>query len=169
MQEAEVLERLVEKPAFCLVGNSPVDDDTARALCYNDHMGECVHPKRTMTVHQILIVDDDVVFREGLQMVLSDYYHSVLTTDNDSRAVALAASLAPDVVLIDPEAVGLETARQIKARSPETRVILLSIFDRYLTAALDIKADGYLLKGCPTEELLAAIRRPASPPQISKS
>jgi DNA-binding NarL/FixJ family response regulator len=114
-------------------------------------------------MRQILIVDDDPVFREGLQMVLSDYYGSVLTTGNGARAVDLAASLEPDIVLIDPEVPGLETARQIKARQPQTRVILLSVFDRYLSAALEIEADGYLLKGCPTEELLAAIRRLASP------
>lgn len=115
-----------------------------------------------MTVRQILIADDDVVFREGLQMVLSDYYDSVLTSDSGAKAVALADSLVPDVVLIDPEAKGLEAARQIKARWPHTQVILLSVFDRFLGAALDIGADGYLLKGCPTNELLAAIRRPAS-------
>lgn len=115
-----------------------------------------------MTVRQILIVDDDGVFREGLQVVLSDYYDSVLTTGNGPEAVDLVASLLPDVVLIDPEGMGLEAARQIKARWPQTRVILLSVFDRHLGAALEIGADGYLLKGCPTEELLAAIRRPGS-------
>ena len=114
-----------------------------------------------MTVQQILIVDDDIDFREGLQMVLSDYVDSVLTADNDAQAVAVAASLRPDVVLIAPEAEGLETARRLKARFPQMRVILLSLFDRYLRAALEIGADGYLLKGCSVEELLAAIRRPA--------
>lgn len=122
-----------------------------------------------MTVHQILIVDDDVVFREGLQMVLSDYFDSVLTTDNDSRAATVASSLAPDVVLIDPEAEGLETARRIKARFPQTCVILLSIFDRYLGAALKVGADAYLLKGGPTEELLAAIRRPVGISQTKEA
>jgi two-component system response regulator DesR len=121
-----------------------------------------------MTVHQILIVDDDVVFREGLQMVLSDYFDSVLTTDNDSRAATLASSLAPDVILIDPEAEGLKTARQIKARFPQTCVILLSVFDRYLGAALKVGADAYLLKGGPTEELLAAIRRPVGISQMKE-
>jgi DNA-binding NarL/FixJ family response regulator len=114
-----------------------------------------------MSIQQILIVDDDIDFREGLQLVLSDYCDSVLTADNDSRAAALAASLAPEVVLIDPEGTGLETARQIKTRSPQTGLILLSVFDRYLGAALDVGADGYLLKGCPTDELVAAISRPA--------
>jgi two-component system invasion response regulator UvrY len=112
-----------------------------------------------MTVRRILIADDDRVFREGLQVVLSDYYDSVLTTDNGPGAVDSVASLLPDVVLIDPEGMGGETARQIKARWPHTRVILLSVFDRYLDAALEIGADGYLLKGCHTEELLAVIRR----------
>ncbi len=114
-----------------------------------------------MDVQQILIVDDDVDFREGLQLVLSDYCDSVLTADNGPRAAGLAVSLAPDVVLIDPEARGLETARRLKAHSPQTTVILLSVFDRYLSAALEIEVDAYLLKGCPTEELLAAIRRSA--------
>jgi DNA-binding NarL/FixJ family response regulator len=86
----------------------------------------------------------------------------VLTTGNGPEAIDLVASLLPDVVLIDPEGMGLETARQIKARWPQTRVILLSVFDRHLGAALEIGADGYLLKGCPTEGLLAVIRRPGS-------
>ena len=113
-----------------------------------------------MATQEILIVDDDVDFREGLQLVLCDYFESVLTTDNDAKAVTLVASLAPDIVLIDPEGAGLQTARQIKTRSSQTRVILHSVFDRYLSAALDVGADGYLLKGCPIEQLLAAFRRP---------
>jgi len=117
-----------------------------------------------MTARQILVLiaDDDEVFREGLQVVLSDYYDSVLTTGNGSEAVDLVASLLPDVVLIDPEGRGLEAARQVKARWPQTLVILLSVFDCYLDAALEIGADGYLLKGCHTEELLAVIHRLAS-------
>jgi len=111
-----------------------------------------------MTRCQILIMDDDKVFREGLQVVLSDYHDSVLTTSNGPEAVDLVSS-PPDVVLIAPEGMGLETARQIRARWPQTRVILLALFDRYLDAALEIEADDYLLKGCPTEKLLAAIRR----------
>ncbi len=118
-------------------------------------------PGETVSVQQILIVDNDIDFREGLQLVLSDYCDSVLTADNDAQAAGLAASLAPEIVLIDPEGVGLETARQIKARSPQTGLILLSVFDRYLRAALELGADGYLLKGCPTKELVAAISRPA--------
>jgi DNA-binding NarL/FixJ family response regulator len=115
-----------------------------------------------MITCQILIVDDDRVFREGLQLVLSDYCDSVLTTGDDTKAVDLVVSLLPDVVLINPEGTGMETAQQIKARRPQTRVILLSVFDRYLDAALEIGADGYLLKGGPTEELLALIRRPTN-------
>jgi DNA-binding NarL/FixJ family response regulator len=95
-----------------------------------------------MTVRENLIVDEDGVFRQGLQVVLSDYYDSVLTTGNGPEAVDLVASLLPDVVLIDPEGMGLETARQIKARWPQTRVILLSVFDRYLGAALEIGAEA---------------------------
>jgi len=114
-------------------------------------------------VRQILIVDDDVVFREGLQMVLSEYCAAVMTSGNGPEAVALADALAPDVVLIDPDAGGLESARRIKGQRPATRLILLSGYDRHLAAAADAGAAGYLLKGGPVEELLAAIRRPAQP------
>jgi DNA-binding NarL/FixJ family response regulator len=122
-----------------------------------------------MTTGQILIVDDDIVFREGLQLVLSDYFDSVLTTGKGPSAVDLVVSLLPDVVLIDPEGTGVEIARQVKARWPQTRVILLSLFDCYLDAALEIGADGYLLKGAPTEKLLAAIHRSASLAEIIKT
>ena len=111
---------------------------------------------------RVLITDNDETFREGLRVVLSGHYHSVLTTGTGSQAIDFVASLRPDVVFIDPEGVGLEVARQIKARWPHMRVILLSVFDRCLDAALEIGTDGYLLKGCPTEELLTAIRRPVS-------
>jgi DNA-binding NarL/FixJ family response regulator len=121
-----------------------------------------------MKVRQILIVDDDVDFREGLQMVLSDYCGSVLTADNDARAAGLAASLAPDVALIDPGEGGLDTARQLKTLAPQTRVILLPLFDRYRAASREIGADGYVLKGCPTEELLAAINGPAGEAEPGK-
>jgi DNA-binding NarL/FixJ family response regulator len=115
-----------------------------------------------MTAYQVLIADDDRVFREGLQMVLSDYYDNVLTTGNGPEAIDLVALALPDVVLIAPEEAGLESAQQIKARWPQIRVILLAVFDRYLDAVLEIGADGYLLKGCRTEELLAMIHRPTS-------
>ncbi|HSJ55960.1 MAG TPA: response regulator transcription factor [Anaerolineae bacterium] len=113
-----------------------------------------------MAARHILIADDDILFREGLETVLDEYF-TVWTSDAGPEAVALVDGLAPDVVLVNPESKGLEAARQIKARHPLTRVILLSVYDRYLTAALDVGADGYLLKGCPTEELVAAINRPA--------
>jgi DNA-binding NarL/FixJ family response regulator len=116
-----------------------------------------------MEARQILIADNDVVFREGLQMVLSEYGDEVLTSGSGPEAVALAEALAPDVVLIDPDARGLDSARRIKMQRPQTHLILLSVYDRYLAAAVDAGADGYLLKGGPVEELLAAIRRPDKP------
>lgn len=107
----------------------------------------------------ILIADNDEIFREGLQVVLSDYYDHVLTTGNDPQTIDVVASLLPDAVLIDPDGMGLESARKIKAQYPRTSVILLSVFDRYLDAALEIGADGYLLKGCQTKDLLATVGR----------
>ncbi len=108
---------------------------------------------------RILIVDDDVAFREGLEIVLGDYCQEIASVGGGPQALSLVHSFAPDAVLINPDGDGLELARQIKNRLPHVRVILLSLFDQYLNAALDLGADGYLLKGCPTDDLVAALDR----------
>ena len=56
---------------------------------------------------------------------------------------------------------GLEAARCIKARWPEVKIIILTVFDQYLDEALAAGADGYLLKGGSSAELREAIHRVA--------
>jgi DNA-binding NarL/FixJ family response regulator len=74
--------------------------------------------------------------------------------------VALVPSCRPDVVLLDiqmPIMDGLEAARLIKSQWPEVRVVILTMYARYRSAALAAGADAFLLKGCTTEELQEAI------------
>jgi len=116
-----------------------------------------------MAVHTVLIADDDEVFREGLQAILSEYYETILTTGTDFDQIVAAAPFPPDVVLISPERDGLTTARRLKLRWPTSRIILLALFDQYLDAALEMGADGYLLKGGKTEDLLTVINSAKAP------
>jgi len=89
----------------------------------------------------------------------------VVATAADGReAVALAAELAPDFVLMDirmPLLDGIDATRLIRAARPETRVILLSAYeqDDLMEAGAAAGAESFMLKGVPGAELVAVIRK----------
>jgi len=93
-------------------------------------------------------------------------YGAAGRADLAPEALAAATRLAPDVVLMDvsmPGTSGLEATRSIRAGSPATRVLILTIHDRedYLYEALRAGASGYVLKGADVQELLRAVRSAA--------
>jgi CheY-like chemotaxis protein len=76
------------------------------------------------------------------------------------EAVRLVSERRPEVVLMDaqmPVIDGLEATRLIKRRWPEVRIVVLSMYPTYRAEALAAGADAFLVKGCPSEELLKAI------------
>jgi len=82
---------------------------------------------------------------------------------NGHEALALCASLAPDIVLTDiemPLMTGLELAAQLKEQRSKAKVIVVTTFGRsgYLRRALEAGVRGYLLKDAPVDALAAAIR-----------
>ena len=117
---------------------------------------------------RILIADDQALVRAGFKLILeSDDALSVVGEAADGeQAVAAAARLRPDVVLMDvrmPVLDGLEAARRIladPARASEMRVIMLTTFDvdEYVYSALQAGASGFLLKDVSPEQLVAAVR-----------
>jgi len=77
-----------------------------------------------------------------------------------AQAVEQVEKYHPDVLLIDarmPVLNGMEATRLIKKRWPNTRVLMLSMYRNYELEAYQAGVDGFLLKGCPAEELLEAI------------
>jgi DNA-binding NarL/FixJ family response regulator len=113
---------------------------------------------------RIVIADDQRLVRAGFAVILnSEPGISVVGEANDgAEAVALAAELAPDVVLLDiqmPVMDGLAAARRILA-TEGPRVLMLSTFgtDDYVYEALRIGASGFLLKDAPADQLITAIR-----------
>ncbi len=79
---------------------------------------------------------------------------------NGEEALQLAASTRPDVVLMDarmPMMDGLEATRQIKARCPEVKVIVLTMHLVHRETAREAGADAFLLKGGSAEELVNTI------------
>jgi DNA-binding NarL/FixJ family response regulator len=76
------------------------------------------------------------------------------------EAVRQVTECRPDVVLMDvrmPAMDGLDATRLIKNRWPGVKIILLTIYGAYRKEALAAGADAFLVKGCPNEELFAAI------------
>ena len=120
-----------------------------------------------MTI-RVLLVDDQALFREGLETLLS--VHSdiqvVGQACNGREAVEVAAQARPDVVLMDvrmPVLDGVRATRLLMETQPECRVIVLTTFDddEYIFDALRTGAAGYLLKDVDSARLVEAIRATA--------
>jgi DNA-binding NarL/FixJ family response regulator len=120
-------------------------------------------------VTRVLVVDDDPLVRSALGLMLGGVPDvDVVGEAGDGReGVALAAELAPDVVLMDvrmPVLNGLEATRLLHARPDPPRVIVLTTFDadEHVVGALAAGADGFLLKDTPPEQIVEAVRTVAA-------
>ncbi len=118
---------------------------------------------------RVLIVDDHEVVRLGLRSLLEQQptMEVVGEAATAAEAVALAESLLPDVVLMDirlPGVSGVEACRQIKARNPRVRVLILTSYadGQLLTDAIVAGADGYILKQVGSDALITALERVAA-------
>jgi NarL family two-component system response regulator LiaR len=114
---------------------------------------------------RVLVVDDHAVVREGLRTFLSlqDGIEVVGEAGDGREAVAIAERERPDVVLMDlvmPRLDGVHAMRELRARVPRARVIVLTSFldDDRLLPAIRAGAAGYLLKNVAPSELARAVR-----------
>ncbi len=114
---------------------------------------------------RILLADDHDLVRSGLKALLQPIadFEVVAETGNGREAIQLVESHHPDVVLMDfmmPELNGLDATARVTAKSPNTRVIMLSMNagEEYVLPALRAGAVGYLLKNVSPVELEHAIR-----------
>jgi DNA-binding NarL/FixJ family response regulator len=114
---------------------------------------------------RILLADDHPVVRDGLAAMLATQpdFEVVGEAGTGAEAVAEAARLRPDVVLMDlemPAFDGIEATRRLRAADPAVQVVVLTAFDTddRIVGALQAGAQGYLLKGAPRAEIFAAIR-----------
>jgi DNA-binding NarL/FixJ family response regulator len=117
-----------------------------------------------VTAPRVLVVDDQTLIRSGFRLILTARGIEVVGEAADGlQAVALAAELRPDVVLMDirmPTMDGLDATRRILGRLPDCRVLMLTTFDldHYVYTALSIGASGFLLKDVTPDHLAAAVR-----------
>jgi DNA-binding NarL/FixJ family response regulator len=114
---------------------------------------------------RVLIADDHGIVRSGLRMLIErqDDMRVVAEADDGVEALELAQAERPDVAVLDvsmPRMTGLQAAREIRAHSPDTRVLLLSMHDdeRYFFEGLEAGAAGYVLKRAADTDLIDALR-----------
>jgi len=103
------------------------------------------------------------VVREGLRRMRErEADIEVVGEAGDAKeALTQVESLSPEVILLDikmPGMDGIELTRQLKEKQPACNIIMLTLYDEYLTEAIEAGAVGYLLKDVKREELVRAIR-----------
>ncbi len=116
-----------------------------------------------MSAIRVLLVDDHQVVREGLRRMLGleDDIHVVGEAASMEEALKMAELHSPDVVLMDikmPGVDGVEATRRLKEKQPACNIIMLTLYEEYITEAIKAGAAGYLLKDIKREELSQAIR-----------
>jgi DNA-binding NarL/FixJ family response regulator len=114
---------------------------------------------------KIVIAEDQKILREGLRSLLTadEDLEVVAEAENGLDAIRCAEDFTPDLILLDlsmPKMTGLSAIKEIKRRSPVTKVLLLTVHDseEYVLKAFELGADGYCLKDAAYSELLIAIK-----------
>jgi two-component system, NarL family, response regulator NreC len=113
---------------------------------------------------RVMICDDHALFREGVKSILSTQsdIEVIGEAENGQECVDRAIRLHPDVVLMDvsmPLLKGFDACRRIKKSRPESRVLILTVYDDedMVARCLDAGAAGYVLKDSPPLQLVYAI------------
>jgi two-component system, NarL family, response regulator NreC len=124
--------------------------------------------EETLTI-SIVFADDHPLVRTGMQALLErepDFSIAGVAADG-LTTVRLTERLKPSVLVVDlmmPGLSGLEVLRIVRERSPRTRIVILSMYasNALIVEALQNGAIGYVLKGCPEENLVHAVREAAA-------
>ena len=118
---------------------------------------------------RLLIVDDQTITRSGLRSLLAAQTSLEIVGEarEGEEAIALAASLQPDVILMDlrmPGVNGIDATRRIHRTSPHIGILVVTVFedDTSVFPAIRAGARGYLLKNTEQDELLRAIQTVAN-------
>ncbi len=121
--------------------------------------------RKETRVITLVLVDDHLIFREGLRALLAGEpdLQVIGEAGNGLEAIQLVEQLKPDGLVLDltmPGLNGCEAAHQVRQRVPSTRIVVLSMDtnEAYVLRALKCGAAGYVLKGSGMTELVQAIR-----------
>jgi DNA-binding NarL/FixJ family response regulator len=127
-----------------------------------------------MTI-KLLIADDHELIRTGLASLLSGTdIEIVAEAANGKEAIKQAEQYKPDVILLDirmPDGDGLGTLEKLRAKVPDSRVVMLSTYDNptYIARAVALGAADYVLKGSKREDLITTLEAAAAGESPSKA
>jgi DNA-binding NarL/FixJ family response regulator len=114
---------------------------------------------------RVLVADDHTVVREGIRHVLEGEpgFEVVAEASSGAEVLALAERFRPDVAVLDismPGESGIQVAARLRQSLPETRILILSMYDNteYVMESVRAGAHGYILKDTAATELRRAIR-----------
>jgi DNA-binding NarL/FixJ family response regulator len=118
-----------------------------------------------MGMTRVLLVDDHMLFREGVRALLSTApdIEVIGEAADGEQAIELAEKLSPDIVVMDlvmPGMTGIQAAQHLHDRHPDMKILILSMYDddEYVCQILKAGASGYVLKRAASDDLLRAIR-----------
>jgi DNA-binding NarL/FixJ family response regulator len=122
-------------------------------------------PEAPQKKRKLLIVDDHVLFRDGLVSLFNSKpdFEIVGSAESVHEAIELARQVHPEIVLTDfylPDGTGLDATRAILAEHPDCKIVFLTISDANddLFAAIRLGAQGYLLKNVSGADLVSSLR-----------
>ncbi len=114
---------------------------------------------------EVVLADDHRLFREGLERLFATVpdVRVVGVASSGAETLALVRETGPDLALLDismPGMSGAEVASELKSAAPQVKIVLLTMHQerRYTRLALRPEISGYLVKSCPFEEVLEALR-----------
>lgn len=114
---------------------------------------------------RILLADDHALVRRGVRLILENEpdLTVVAEADDGAEALALARAHRPDLAVLDiamPRLTGLQAARELSRTQPDTRVLILTMYDneQFFFEALAAGASGYVLKSVADRDLVEACR-----------
>ena len=116
-------------------------------------------------INTVLLADDHPIVRKALRTDLDKEtdFKVIGEASDGEEAVKLVSELHPDVVVMDigmPVVNGIEATRKIKSLSPNTIVVVLTVYDdiEHVLGILESGADGYLIKSVSVDEVIQSIR-----------
>lgn len=113
---------------------------------------------------RVVLADDHFVVRNGIKTLIDGSEIEIIgEASNGVEAVETVKRLSPDVILMDismPQMNGLDATEIISKQYKNSKSLILSMYDNeeYILSAVEVGAQGYLLKDAPREEILNAIR-----------
>jgi DNA-binding NarL/FixJ family response regulator len=121
--------------------------------------------KPAETIKRVLVIDDQILFREGLISLVRSTadFEAVGGAGSVHEGIEMAVKLKPDIILMDfslPDGTGLDATSSILRHLPDCKIIFLTVYetDQNLFAALRLGAKGYMLKNVTSSDLLAGLR-----------